>query len=266
MNPSMSSWYFPTHYERDVLESVKLPRLSCTGGSERPMPNSNLEQLIATAGLLRPILGELVFVGGAVTSLLVTDEGAGLPRTTLDVDAIAEITSYAEYTAFGERLRALGFSEDTSEGAPLCRWIHSGTILDVMPLDEKILGFSNRWYRAAMQAATTHQLVRDLDIRVVTAPYFLATKIEAFKGRGRRDFWASHDLEDLIFVIDGRSTIVEEAQTEEPLLREYLHAESTGLLATPEFIDALPGYLLPDAASQARIGTVLQRLKAVASS
>jgi hypothetical protein len=52
--------------------------------------------------------------------------------------------------AFGERLRALGFLEDTSEGAPLCRWVHSGTILDVMPLDEKILGFSNRWYRAAM--------------------------------------------------------------------------------------------------------------------
>lgn len=230
------------------------------------MPNPNLEQLIATASLLRPMLGELVFVGGAVTSLLVTDEGAGLPRTTLDVDAIAEITSYAEYTAFGERLRALGFSEDTSEGAPLCRWMHSGTILDVMPLDEKILGFSNRWYRAAMESATTHQLVRDLDIRVVNAPYFLATKIEAFKGRGRRDFRASHDLEDLIFVIDGRSTIVEEAQTEKPLLREYLHAEIAGLLAMPEFIDALPGYLLPDAASQARIGIVLQRLKAVASS
>jgi hypothetical protein len=87
------------------------------------MPNPNLERLIATAALLRPMLGELVFVGGAVTSLLFTDEGAGLPRTTLDVDAIAEISSYAEYTAFGERLRALGFSEDTSEDAPLCRWV-----------------------------------------------------------------------------------------------------------------------------------------------
>ena len=135
-----------------------------------------------------------------------------------------------------------------------------------MPLDEKILGFSNRWYRAAMEAATTHRLARNLDIRVVTAPYFLATKIEAFKGRGGRDFWASHDLEDLIFVIDGRSTIVDEAQTEKLMLREYLHAEITGLLATPEFIDALPGYLLPDAVSQERIRTVLHRLKAIASS
>jgi hypothetical protein len=112
------------------------------------MPRSNLEQLIATAELLGPMLEDLVFVGGAVTSLMVTDKGAGAPRTTLDVDAIAEITSYAEYTAFGERLRALGFSEDTSEGAPLCRWVHGRTILDVMPLDEKILGFSNRWFPA----------------------------------------------------------------------------------------------------------------------
>jgi predicted nucleotidyltransferase len=230
------------------------------------MPNSNLEQLIATASLLRPMLDDLVFVGGAVTSLLVTDEGAGAPRTTLDVDAIAEITSYAEYTVFGQRLRALGFSEDASEGAPLCRWVHSSTILDVMPLDEKILGFSNRWYRAAMKTATTHQLFRDLEIRVVTAPYFLATKIEAFRGRGGGDFFASHDLEDLIFVIDGRSAIVGEVQTQTTLLRKYLLREITGLLATPGFIDALPGYLLPDTASQARIVTVLRRLKAIASS
>ena len=59
-----------------------------------------------------------------------------------------------------------------------------------------------------MEAAATHPLLRDLEIRVVTAPYFIATKIEAFRGRGRGDFLASHDLEDLIFVIDGRSSIV----------------------------------------------------------
>ena len=229
------------------------------------MPNPNLEQLVATAGLLRSLLGDLVFVGGAVGSLLISDEGAGLPRSTLDVDAIAEISSYAEYTAFGERLRGLGFSPDTSENAPLCRWVHSGKILDVMPLDEKILGFSNRWYRAAMEASTMHELIPDLQIRVVTAPYFLATKMAAFKGRGRGDYLAIHDLEDLIFVIDGRSTIVEEVQTEILLLRKYLGTEITRLLETPRFIDALPGYLLPDAASQARIGIVLGRLETLAS-
>jgi predicted nucleotidyltransferase len=207
------------------------------------------------------MLSDLVFVGGTVTSLLVTDEGAGAPRTTLDVDAIAEITSYAEYAAFGERLRALGFSEDTSEGAPLCRWVQDDTVLDVMPLDEHILGFSNRWYRAAMDAAVVQELHGGLSVRVVTAPYFLATKIEAFRGRGRGDFAVSHDLEDLVFVIDGRSSIVDDVRGQAEPLREYLRVQFREFLRTPAFVDALPGYLMPDAASQDRLGLVLRRIE-----
>jgi predicted nucleotidyltransferase len=230
------------------------------------MNDSNLERLKATATLLRPMLGDLVFLGGSVAGLLVTDAGVGPPRATLDVDVIAEIGSYAGYAAFGERLHSLGFSEDTREGAPLCRWVHSGAVLDVLPLDEKILGFSNRWYRAAMDSAISRRLSQDLEIRVVTAPYFLATKLDAFRGRGRGDLAASHDMEDLIFVIDGRTTIVEEVQREAPVLREYLGTAATELLGTPEFLDALPGYLLPDAASQARITTVLRRMRAIGES
>jgi hypothetical protein len=229
------------------------------------MPHSGREQLIAAAELLRPLLKDLVFVGGVITSLLITDEGAGTPRTTLDVDAIVEITSYAEYAAFGERLRKAGFSEDMSEGAPLCRWIQSGVTLDVMPLDEAILGFSNRWYRAAMETSLAHMLTQNLEIKVVAAPYFLATKLEAFRGRGRGDFLASHDLEDLVFVLDGRPAIVDEVQAEAAPLREYLRSEIRSLLRTSEFIDALPGFLLPDAASQRRIEIVLRRLQALAS-
>ena len=50
--------------------------------------------------------------------------------------------------------------------------------------DETILGFSNRWYPAAMERAVSLKLSDDLEIRVVTAPFFVATKLEAFKGRG----------------------------------------------------------------------------------
>jgi hypothetical protein len=71
------------------------------------------------------MLGDLVFVGGAVTSLLVTDERAGLPRTTLDV------------------------SEDTSDGAPLYRWIRerSWTSFHWMRgfWDSLIAGIASRW-------------------------------------------------------------------------------------------------------------------------
>ena len=162
------------------------------------MNDPNFDQLIAAAELLRPLLDELVFVGGCVTGLLITDSAAGAPRATFDVDAIAEIISYAEYADLGDRLRAQGFGEDTREDAPLCRWTHYRTILDVMPLNEKILGFTNRWYRAAMESSFKVRLSTDLEIRAVTAPIFIATKLEAFKGRGKGDFFGSHDLEDFV--------------------------------------------------------------------
>src|SRR5580693_2299199 len=162
------------------------------------MSKHNLDLLIEAARLLKPLLGELVFVGGSTTALLVTDKAAAQVRPTYDVDAIAEISSYAAYADFSERLRQCGFTEDASEGVPICRWRQKKTILDVMPLDEKILGFSNRWYKPALDSAVVHKLEPDLPIRVVTAVYFCATKLEAFAGRGKHDYQSSHDLEDLM--------------------------------------------------------------------
>lgn len=227
------------------------------------MKSQNLEQLLATAECLLPVLGELVFVGGAITGLLITDDAAGEPRATMDVDTIAEIMSYREYVKFGERLRVLGFVEDTREAAPVCRWVRRNVVLDVMPLDEGILGFSNRWYRGAMATATARLLREGLEIRVINAPYFLATKLEAFKGRGNGDFSGSHDLEDLICVIDGRPSLAREIQEQEASLVEYLRGEFRALIETDEFVDALPGYLFPDTATQSRIGIILERLRAI---
>ena len=102
------------------------------------------------------------------------------------MDVIAEIGSYAEYTVFSERLRGLGFKEDSREGAPLCRWTHDALTLDVMPLDPQVLGFSNRWYPDALHTAGNVQLRSGLIIRAINAPYFLGTKLEAFNGRGKR--------------------------------------------------------------------------------
>jgi predicted nucleotidyltransferase len=229
------------------------------------VPDPNLEQLIDAARRLRPLLDELVFVGGAVTGLLVTDKAASAPRVTFDVDAIVEVASYAEYAKFGDRLRSLGFSEDARAGAPVCRWVMRGTTLDVMPLDEKVLGFSNRWYRAALETAVQRRLADDLQIWMVTAPLFLATKIEAFKSRGNGDFSASHDLEDLISVVDGRKEIVEEVRAATSELRAYIAAEIDVLLSARAFLDALPGYLHPDAISQRRIGRIRERLRTLAA-
>ena len=226
------------------------------------MPNSNLELLTQVAKRLGPLLPEVVFVGGCTTGLFITDEAAAEVRPTFDVDVIAEITSYADYASFSERLRALGFREDSSPGAPLRRWLIDDMKLDVMPLEERILGFTNRWYRAAMDAATGKELEAGLRIRVVTAPFFIATKLEAFRVRGKGDYTNSQDLEDLLTVVDGRETIVGEI-ADTVAVRSYIAELFRAMLETRAFLDALSGYLLPDAASQERLPILKDRMKQI---
>ena len=101
--------------------------------------------LTVAARALGDLRNEVVFVGGAIVDLLVTDPAAPPPRFTDDVDVVAEVTTQVEWYALCERLRTLGFREDRRDGAPLCRWLAGDLAVDVMPGKEKVLGFANRW-------------------------------------------------------------------------------------------------------------------------
>ena len=208
---------------------------------------------------IEPLVDQVAFVGGCVTGLLVSDPAAAPVRPTLDVDVIVEAASYVEFAVLEQRLRQLGFHESPEEGAPICRWVSGDLLLDFMPVDPSILGFSNRWYRPALEGAQKTK-IGNHEIRLITAPYFLATKLEAFHGRGKNDF-GSHDLEDIVTVIDGRPELVEEVHLAPADLQKYLSDEFGALLSNRDFLDALPGHLLFDAASQQRAGLVLGRMK-----
>lgn len=228
------------------------------------MTDPNTELLKRAATLLRPLLDELVFVGGCVTGLLITDTAAARVRSTFDVDALVEISSYGEYVDLAERLKVLGLTEDHTEDAPICRWKAGDLKIDVMPTAEEILGFSNEWYKEAIANAKPTKLHSDLVIQTITAPYFIATKIGAFLGRGNGDYFASHDIEDLVAVVDGREELVEELSSSSRGVREYIAAWTAEVLNQPAFLDALPGLLAPDAASQDRVAIVNARLRRIA--
>jgi len=155
---------------------------SCPDCTIRLMRDPNRALLEEAAHVLQPFLDELVFLGGCATGLLLTDPAAAGLRATRDVDAITEVVSYAEYDRLSERLRAVGLSEDTTEGAPLCRWRKGTLLIDIMPTAESVLGFTNRWYIPALASAQLTKL-GELQIRVITPVYFLATKLEAFRAR-----------------------------------------------------------------------------------
>jgi PilZ domain-containing protein len=226
------------------------------------MQSRNIEQLTNAARLLRPVLDELVFVGGCVTGLLITDPAAADIRSTYDVDAIVECHSHLEYYSFATRLQELGFAED-SQGGVICRWRHGKLILDIMPTEARILGFSNRWYTDTMQHSEVYDLNDGLRIRVAAPPYFLATKLEAFEGRGKNDFLASRDLEDIIALIDGRPSVVEELRKAPEPVCEYISSEIGRMLRSTKFKEALPGHLGPEEASQGRLLRILKTLNEI---
>lgn len=206
----------------------------------------------------------LVFVGGAVVGLLITDPAAPAVRPTEDVDLIVKALAQADFRAVERRLIQQGFTHDLSADAPICRWRIGHLAVDVMPTLENVLGFANRWYPLALDSASPTTLPSGTPIRLITAPAFIATKLEAFDGRGRGDYLFSHDLGDAIALIDGRDTLLAECHASPADLRTYLAHRWSALLHNPAFLEALPGHLPGDAASQDRLPDLLDKLERLA--
>jgi len=227
--------------------------------------NPNLIILELAVNALGSLAYDMVFLGGCATGLLITDPAAPVIRATKDVDVITEVASLAEYHWLSEQLRGLGFTEDQSEQAPICRWLGHGVILDVMPTDEKVLGFGNRWYQPALENAVRVDLPSGASIRLVTAPYFLMTKLSAFEGRGNGDYLMSHDIEDIIALLDGRAAIVEDVRAADMVVKNAIKEQCSVLVTNERFLEAIPGHLPGDAASQARLPLIMERVDAMAN-
>jgi len=224
----------------------------------------NIRMVIQVARRFGDLRKQVVFVGGCATGLLITDPAMPEPRITRDVDVIVEVSSRNEYYQLEEELRTKGFRQDMSEDAPLCRWLIDNIMVDFMPTEGHILGFTNRWYLPAIREAITIEIETNMLIQHVSPPYFLATKLEAFKGRGVGDYMTSHDIEDIITILDGRPHIVEEIKRSSDDVQNYLCETFKTLLADSEFLDAIPGHLMPDQASQSRLPLIIKRIRDIA--
>lgn len=224
----------------------------------------NFAALQAVAVALGDLRNELVLVGGCSVGLLISDPGRPPVRETLDVDWIAEVTHIGEYYQLCTRLTECGFLQ-SAEDEHMCRWVQGPLKLDVMPSSSDVLGHStNRWYPDAIAAASMITLAHGLVVRVVSPPLFLATKLEAFYGRGAGRYASSHDLEDIINVVDGRVELLEEVNAAPAHVRSHLREEFDELLATPAFTEALPMHLRGDTESQARVPLILDRMRRLA--
>ncbi|WP_353816526.1 hypothetical protein [Mesorhizobium sp.] len=126
-----------------------------------------------------------------------------------------------------------------------------------MPDDEAILGFSNRWYATGIATAVPEQLEEALEIRRLTPQLFVATKLEAYRGRGEGDLIGSRDAEDILLLVDGREELVEEIASGEPEIRVYIAEQIATLLDDPNFDHFLEGNIRGPAG---RVDIIYERL------
>jgi predicted nucleotidyltransferase len=224
-----------------------------------------MENIRHVARRLGPLRERAVFLGGAVTALLITDPAAPDIRPTKDIDVAVTTASLADTSRLEEELRSLGFQHCKDPGAPACRWVVGDSLVDVMPVGSGPNAYNDRWSPAAIQHAERLELAEGLIIRHVAAPYFVAIKLETFTDRGAGNYLDSQDIEDIVQVVDGRPELLAEVRDSEPGLRTHLAAAFMALLNNAYFLESLPAHLLPDAASQAREPVICQRMEAIAA-
>lgn len=226
--------------------------------------HSGPQQIERVASSLGDLLPDVVFAGGSILPLLMTDPTGIRFRETDDVDFVVEIVSRVAYGRFEEALRLRGFRHVMEPRSPICRFRVDGILVDAMPMSPDVLGFANQWYPYGIESAREKETPGGFTVRHLSPPAFLATKLEAFRDRGRNDYLASHDLEDVLTVLDGCADIVGDTQKEEPL-HTYLAEEARALLNNEAFLDALPGHIAQGPVTAARATIVLERLREIAA-
>ncbi|GAO29936.1 hypothetical protein [Geofilum rubicundum] len=182
----------------------------------------NIAVVAEVAAALKDLKDNMVFVGGAVVSLYTDDPAADEIRPTHDIDMTLNIISFSHWQEVQEKLGGLGFHPNPF-GHAICSYNYKNIPVDIMATEDGPLGPANSWYKPGFEYLWTVKAKGQV-IKILSAPYFLATKFEAFNNRGK-DYRTSHDIEDIIYVIDNRTSIVDEVRASDQLVREFLKQE-----------------------------------------
>ncbi|MEO7264369.1 MAG: nucleotidyl transferase AbiEii/AbiGii toxin family protein [Ferruginibacter sp.] len=188
----------------------------------------NILRIKVVNNALGVLKDKVVFVGGATISLY-PDRQVFEVRATDDVDVIIEILNYSDRADLEEQLRTIGFEHDI-ESPVVCRYKIQGIIVDIMPTDDISIGFKNKWYPQGFKKAVNYLIDETNSVKILSAPYFIATKLEAYKGRGNDDGRTSPDFEDIIYVLENRNSIWQEMDQLEGEIKAYLKLEFSQLL------------------------------------
>ena len=202
----------------------------------------NLAVVAEVAQALQHLKQRVVFVGGAVVSLYTDDPAADEVRPTADIDLTVILAGFGEWVRLQEELATLSIYPDPY-GPTICRYKLKDIPIDIIPAENSLIGPSNRWYKSGFENLQTMS-VHGETIQILSAPCFLATKFEAFKDRGN-DYRTSHDIEDIIYILDNRTTIVDEIAQSPAEIRQFLQEELKSIFQKGLMDEVLAAHIHP---------------------
>ncbi|MGY5846408.1 nucleotidyl transferase AbiEii/AbiGii toxin family protein [Salegentibacter sp. HM20] len=201
---------------------------------------------------------EVVYVGGAMVSLYIDDPAAEDVRPTKDIDITLEIANVGELEKLRIALEDKGFVQ-SSEDDVICRFRLKEIKVDVMSTTEVGWAPANPWFESGFENSITIE-IENVEIRILTLPYFLATKFAAFEGRGGRDPRMSHDFEDIVYLLNYTSNFREQIQKSNPEVQQFLKVQFASIREKANMQEAIIGNLYHED-QQVRFDRIMNEIK-----
>lgn len=202
----------------------------------------NIAAVAEVAKALKDLKDQMVFIGGSVVSLYTDDPAADEIRPTADIDMTLNVANLSNWSDLQEKLSSLGFHPDPF-GHAIYSYKYKDIPIDIMPAEDGPLGPTNKWYKFGFDNLWPAR-AQDEAIKILPAPCYLATKFEAFNDRGR-DYRTSHDFEDIIYILDNRTTIVEEVKSTNPEIKNFLQTQLSKLEKDISYDEILSAHIHP---------------------
>lgn len=222
----------------------------------------NRKATIKVAKALGELNSEVVFVGGAVVAMYIDDPAAEDIRPTKDLDLTFQITTAGKLEELREKLIGKGFIQ-THEDNVICRFRFDDLLVDVMSTQAVGWAPSNRWFMPGFEKSFSVEL-DDVTIRLMPLPYLLASKMEAFFDRGIQDLYASHDLEDILYIFNYTTNLVEQILAADDEVIAYLRGCAERMMSDTKIREVIPAHLFYETADE-RLETILEKMKAIVS-
>lgn len=225
------------------------------------MPSRNINKIETLASVLGDLLNNVVFVGGSVLELYVTDHAAYENRPTDDIDIVISAPTLGGFFSWEQQLEQKGFKRvlDSPKNKKYL-WSYQKIEVNLIPMLTESLGYTNRWYEEAVFHAISYTLPNETSIKLFPAAYYLASKIEAYQQRGKDDIRLSEDFEDIIYLLGSRLEILEEIGNAFYEVRNFIREAFLVLLRNYDLEEGIC-YALPDGTDDEAVDRILHIMR-----